>query len=220
MGNLHRFDLASMTKDFGLKGFVETGTYRCAGLRNAAHFDFEKIVSIDINEEWINRAREVEEQDPRITLLLGSSHSMLPKAVEIVGDRPTLWWLDAHLPEACSDTSDQHIHGRLVYGGNKEFDGKSTFPLEAELDVIVNSGRDFSNDVMLMDDLRIYESGAFTWGNWDSEEKKLYDAPRSGNFIDDLLRKTHDVFRDLRDHGYAVALPKRKEHGYARGDIL
>ncbi len=207
MGNLREHPIGDWIEQYGLTAFVETGTYRGVGLYHAQQQPFEKLVSIDINEVWIERQR-VFEKDSRIKLLLGSSFQMIPEAIKIVGDRPVLWWLDAHLPEPCADESNQFLTGRLKYEGNKIYGDDETFPLQKEIEAIVNSDRDHSRDVFLIDDMRVYETGDYGWGNWDPEEKKLYEAPEDATFVDRLLASTHEVKRDQRDHGYGIGFPK------------
>ncbi len=210
MGDLNHFNLTRLTKKHGLSSFVETGTYKGSGLRAAAAIKtFEKIVSMDISAEWIEFNTSFAKKDSRITLLKGPSKEMMSTAIEIIEDRPTLWWLDAHLPEACVNKS-----GRKKFDGDQSLGKEYTFPLEDELKIITEARRDHSKDLFVCDDLRIYESGDFYFGNWKPREKALYaDAPSSADFIFDLLKETHSVKRDYRDHGYVIAYPGDSQNG-------
>ncbi len=77
-------------------------------------------------------------------------------------------------------------------------------PLEREL-VIIKEGRDTSRDCFLIDDLRIYEDGPFTSGNWKDRKTMGGDGI---DFIYRLFQETHTIVRDYAHEGYIVVRPK------------
>jgi hypothetical protein len=200
MGDLKNHDLEPYIRRCGLTSFAETGLYKGDGLKYAAGFSFTTLVSIDIESEWYELGLKMFKDDYRVHLLLGDTSSSMEEIIAVL-DGPTLWWLDAHLPES------HIISGRPVFDGNKKYGGVTTFPLESELRSI-GELRDFSGDVFIIDDLRIYEDADYRWGPWKKEEKAKYTDPGSSSFIDDILGETHNIERSLNDHGYAVAEPK------------
>ena len=72
---------------------------------------------------------------------------------------PTLWWLDAHFPGA--------DYGDAGYGAEEDIDKR--LPMEKELKIMVQN-RDLSNDIIFMDDLRIYVDRDFVAGSWVHKE--------------------------------------------------
>jgi hypothetical protein len=79
--------------------FVETGTSYGGGLTVAVQFDFEKIFSIEINKELqesniVNFQNYI--QTNRMELLIGDSLLELQKLIPSL-DKPTTFWLDAHV---------------------------------------------------------------------------------------------------------------------------
>lgn len=205
MGSLKNHDVGSLVEKHGLLAFVETGLYLGEGLAHAQTFpQFEKLVSLDIHVKWIVEGQE-KFNDPRITLLIGSSLDVLPKVLELVGDRPVLWWLDAHLPEL---STEKHFDRKREPQGNKVFDDNTTFPMQGELEIITTR-RDFARDVFLMDDLRMYENDSFGWGSWKHRDK--YN-PGNSDFVETLLGETHTITRGLEEHGFLVAVPKENRN--------
>lgn len=204
MGRLHFHDVQAWINTYELSAFVETGLERGTSLRHAQSFSsFQKLVSIDINEKWINAARKKGvHKDPRVTLLHGNSFDVLPEALDIVQGHRVLWWLDAHFPEKYS--SERLDAGRSFTGASPE-DFAKMFPVKREIEVVVH-GRDVSLDLFLMDDLRIYEVGEYDGGNW--KRRHLYDNPGNSDFVEDLLGKTHNIARSGKESGYIIATPK------------
>ena len=108
----------------------------------------------------------------------------------------TIFWLDAHLP----DFYDKSI------SSNYSDNDKLLIPLKNELEIIVNN-KNISNDVFIMDDLRIYEKGKFKKGEWT----KVIESGHGGiDFVFELLEKTHNIERIYDDEGYILCTPKYK----------
>ena len=65
---------------------------------------------------------------------------------------------------------------------------------------------DISNDIIFMDDLRIYVDRDFHQGNWS-------DRPQIGgngyDFVEEYIGKTHTLNEHLADEGYLLAFPIR-----------
>lgn len=197
MGSLSTHPIASLVGEYALTAFVETGLYKGEGLTFAAKLPFKRLVSIDILQQWVDKGKETFKGDARVELLQGNSFDVMPEALELVKGHRVLWWLDAHLPEACIDN-------KMEFTGNKIFNDEMTFPLQGELETIAKE-RDISGDVFLIDDLRIYEDGDYTWGNWKT--KGNYNDPGDISFVSTLLGKTHTIEKGTKDHGFLRAMP-------------
>ena len=192
MGDLRKHPIEQWRKDYNLDVLVETGTYKGAGIRTALRFGFEQVYSIELNRTYYDKAVHDFQDDP-VTLILGDSiNEMGPLALQIK-DKKVLFWLDAHLPS--------------ITGYKKEHTEDTKFPLELELIEIIKN-KDISDDIFLMDDLRMYEIAKYGRGNLNKKDWKHMRG--NIDFIFELLGATHDVTRDLRDEGYIIGLPKSK----------
>jgi hypothetical protein len=76
-------------------------------------------------------------------------------------------------------------------------------PLESEIELL-SQMRQGCKDLIFIDDLRIYEDGPFTNGNWD--RKTL--GGDGIDFIFNNFSNTHDIARSYQDEGYIVLTPK------------
>lgn len=189
MGKLTALPIDRYRKLYNLGHFVETGTFYGDGTQFALDSGFESCHTIEVNEHYVNLARD-RFKGKKVSVWQGTSIEQLPVILPYLHD-PTLWWLDAHL---------QDVYGMPV-------DAFHPLPLEQELRIIAE-GRDISKDVFLIDDLRIYED--FPNKPWDPEDRKRYaswNTQEGGAFIDEILSKTHRVSRLFIDDGYVVALP-------------
>ncbi len=92
-------------KIFGIKVFVETGTFRCTTLRNVESF-FDKIYSIELKEEFFKNAIREFSSKKHITLVQGDSGVELPKIIATLNDK-ALFWLDAHWSMGDTARGDQ-----------------------------------------------------------------------------------------------------------------
>lgn len=189
MGSLARHDLKRLIEEHGLTSIVETGTYVGDGVQIAFDSGIKKIFSVEIHKSYYKQAKARFSKCRNVKLFLGNSIDILPKIISFLHkDDVILWWLDAHISREF---------------GNEDI---KQFPLEDELRLIVGS-RHIANDLFIMDDLRIYETGKFENGNW--EDRKEYGAPRGIKFVRKLLGKTHSITKQYEDEGYIVAFPKK-----------
>lgn len=199
MGTLKEFNVPALKDRFNLDYLIETGLGEGESLKSVLYFKFKRVYSIDIDPEAIRRVRvTLPGAFPyglQVSLLEGSSAEVLPRVLPEVSDGNVLFWLDAHYP--CHSTNGEK------YGTEPRPDLR--LPLETELQCLL-SHRDISKDVILIDDLRIYEDGPFPAGNW--EDRAKYGA--SGcQFVFDLLDPTHIVTRSYRSGGFLECLPRR-----------
>jgi hypothetical protein len=195
MGHLNRFNLQSIIDTSNTKILVETGTGTGSSLRYALSYPFEKIYSIEIMAELQNKNIETFSKHSNCILINKSSKEGLIEALHYIPqDQNILFFLDAHFP----GTDD----GTLAIKDTQDKDLR--IPLECELEVIKKI-RDISNDVFIIDDLRIYEDNNYEHGNWSGRE--IYGG-NGIDFIYNLFGDTHIIRRDLRDEGYILLTPK------------
>jgi hypothetical protein len=95
-----------------------------------------------------------------------------------------IFFLDAHLPG-------------FDKGAEKEINvTEFTFPLEQELEII-NRHRPTHKDLIICDDLRLYEDGDFESGNWPGRS-------RFGLSLDFVSKYGYTVTRFYNSEGYFV----------------
>lgn len=76
------------------KTFIETGTNMGAGIGVAIMAGFKNIISIDINGEFINKARK-KYTSSLIKLIAGDSRIILKDVLKQI-NHPVTFWLDGH----------------------------------------------------------------------------------------------------------------------------
>lgn len=194
MGSLMRFKLDDFVQVYGLRAFVETGTARGDSLAYAAQRpEFETLLSCEIEPLLAAGAVCRFNEDARVSVLRMESGLFM----QLVGGSclpPALVWLDAHYPGAGFGIKDYDAdmpeHVRL--------------PLYRELAQLRLAGR---RDVILIDDLRIYETGDYEDGPLPADAPGT-PAPGGADWMREMFASTHDARVILRDQGYLLLLPK------------
>jgi hypothetical protein len=153
-------------KKFGLRVFVETGTYY--GEMVAAVKDhFDRIYSIECIPELARQATRRFEHDPRIRILEGDSAIVLPELLKSLAE-PALFWLDAG------------------YWGWEHLQ-RDPERLSTEVEAILNHS--VKGLVILMDDARMLngQNGALTFAEFQSRV--------ASRFPDRTVEVRHDIVR-------------------------
>jgi hypothetical protein len=203
MGSIKRFDLGRMIKEYGCDYFFETGTWKGDGVAYANKFPFKKIFSSEIIPEIADRARLRFQNQKNVEILLGNSTDVFKSTLTSIKGN-CIFWLDAHFPGA-----EEGINKYNAYE-----DEQVKLPLEEEINQIVQSRQGF-NDVILIDDLRIYETGDFESGNLP--EGILPPKRRNTLFVEDAFGKSHQIIRSNKHEGYLMILPKEKYLAFNSG---
>ena len=200
MGQLNEaIEVKNVLDFYDIKNFVETGTGIAEVVRSVHDVDSS------LNIHTIEVVPEIYDQNKIKFSYLKSVNWHLGQSAEVLGEvvptleGNTLFWMDAHFPGA--------DFGLSSYGDEKDMDKR--LPLKRELESIVQS-RDVSNDVFVIDDLRIYEDGPFETGNWD--ERTKYGGDGIG-FIEEMFEKTHYIGRSYNAQGSVILFPVTKEMG-------
>jgi hypothetical protein len=116
---------------FGLRTLIETGTYY-GEMITATRDWFQRIYSVELDDELYQRARREFGRYPHITILHGDSQQVIPELLQSIQE-PCLFWLDAG------------YYGWAGLSGNK---GRLTAELEAIF------AHPVPGHVVLMDDAR------------------------------------------------------------------
>ena len=158
MGFLRHWNIQEYLDDFNLSYFIETGTGRGASIEHALTFDFKHLYTIEYTDRIFNDVSIKFKDMEGLTMLHDTSENGLKTILpDIAKDDNIFFWLDAHFPDAegCEDYPEW---------GPKQ-DKAFRIPLEVELELIKKM-RPNNKDVMLIDDLRIYEDCPFQNGCW------------------------------------------------------
>jgi hypothetical protein len=125
---------------YHLNVLVETGTYK-GGTAFWAVGHFKRVISIEADERWYNRAvdRAKREGITNLDLRRGDSRALLTTALADAGE-PALLWLDAHW---CGRAERAHAVGNEC-------------PLASELQIANESG---VNHIIMIDDARLFING-------------------------------------------------------------
>ena len=192
MGQLSNLPVLGIAAKYGLKSFIETGTYRGNGVNfiislNCFHLIQSVGSSHSFQPPFIERTLNL----APVVLWRGFSEDCLPGMLHLLGNSPCLFWLDAHLPTFYGDPSSHDL------------------PLLGELNIIFDiRGKLALQDAFIIDDLRIFEEGNFASGNVSqSDWDKLKVAPVPNDGWLDILFLNHRVERRYDDEGYLIALP-------------
>ena len=198
MGQLNQaIKIKNVLDYYDIKNFVETGTGQAEVVRSVYEANEDlNIHTIEVVEEIFDQNKIKFSYLKDVSWHLGTSFKILP-AILPTFDGNTLFWMDAHFPGA--------DFGLSSYGEEKDMDKR--LPLKRELESIVQS-RDVSNDVLVIDDLRIYEDGPFETGNWD--ERTKYGGDGIG-FIEEMFEDTHYIGRSYNAQGSVILFPVTKE---------
>lgn len=197
MGSLQRFNLKKYIKSYDVSVLFETGTYKGDGVKYALESGFDKVFSTEILDEYVELNRRQFRQNENVTILKGNSSDLLDKHVfQIKGN--IFFWLDAHFPGADG--------GLLDF--NSQFDDSIKYPLEGELKII-KKHRPSREDVILMDDLRMYEEGPFQQGNLPENIER--PANSGIDFVYKLYADSHHIEKLYEDQGYLLLLPKTQK---------
>jgi FkbM family methyltransferase len=126
--------LQDLARRFGIRAFVETGTYLGSTAEAAAEI-FEEVHTIELSAELAQQATARLAARKNVRVYQGDSSERLPQILKrLVG--PALFWLDGH------------------WSMGKTAKGKVNTPILEELRAIKESG--LRNAVILIDDLRLF----------------------------------------------------------------
>ena len=128
--------LKTISKRYGLKILVETGTYY-GDMVEAMKDVFNQLYSIELSTELYKKAKKRFKGEKHIELICGDSGLELMNLMSKI-DQPTLFWLDGH------------------YSAGVTAKGEKDTPIYEELNHILNSTD--KGHVIIIDDARCFEA--------------------------------------------------------------
>lgn len=197
MGHIQAFNLQEYIETYNIRGYIETGTGIGDSLSHALNFPFKKIFSIEYDTKLFNKASDLF-KDPRLKIINDFSEKALPKILAEIDKHDTyLFFLDAHFPEADFGIDPDRYEKSL------DKYGATALPLEDELRII-HKMRPLHKDVIIIDDVWIYEKGPFETGNWKERDKL-----NIGNmeFVKEIFKDSYDIAKIYKQQGYLILTP-------------
>jgi hypothetical protein len=194
MGFINQFNLNRIVRAYDINYFFETGTWKGDAVAYALQFPFKKIISAEIIPAIADEAKLRFKQEQRVAIIEASSTEALSAELPALKGN-CLFWLDAHFPGADA--------GLERYDAIK--DENIRLPLEKEL-TIIHEIRKIYRDVLIIDDLRVYEDGPYD--NGSSPEDTLPRNNRNLDFINRLFGPSHIIMKTYRNEGYVLLFPK------------
>ncbi|HYK57344.1 MAG TPA: hypothetical protein VEV15_12825 [Flavisolibacter sp.] len=195
MGLLNRFDLCRIVKEYKIRNFFETGTFWGDGVAYALQAPFQKLVSVEVIPEIADKAKHRFEEQSHVEIIEGESVAVLESELPKL-DGNCIFWLDAHFPGADA--------GLTTYDDDDNNEA-TRLPLPKELEVISRLRSKFK-DVLILDDLRIYEDGPYQNGNVPDDA--LPKMSRNIDFVYQYFGATHLILKSYLDEGYILLFPK------------
>ncbi|PSN20145.1 hypothetical protein C7271_03605 [filamentous cyanobacterium CCP5] len=108
--------ISQLNRDFGIKTFVETGTYYGHTAKWAASI-FQEVLTIEYSRELFEHAKGEHKDSENIKFLFGDSRTVLNEVLPNISS-PVLFWLDAH------------------WSGGKTYGASDQCPLIDEIEII------------------------------------------------------------------------------------
>jgi hypothetical protein len=193
MGTLRKYDL----KSAGCDVFFETGTGLGHSLKHALdNGKFRKLYSSEIHGPTALRAQKLFSKNGSVKIINADSLSALKEVlVGIPLSTPILFFLDAHFPG--------EVENNFNYSSNVP--SNQSMPLKDEL-IFISSLRKDAEDIVIIDDLKLYEDGPFANGEIDVNFANIPDSLRDLSFIYELYPQKK-IERDYQDEGYLIIKP-------------
>lgn len=191
MGTLHDFNL----EEYGCSVLIETGTGRGISLQKALDTPcFDQYYSIEISKETYELAKAKFADYTKLTLINSESAGALRKLLpKIPKDVKLLIFLDAHFPGEVSSTFKGYKHTEPT---------RLKLPLEEELEIVAEL-RKGCKDVIICDDLRIYEDGPYAHGNMPEYAETLPPKKKNIKFVSKIFPKAI-VEKSFKSEGYLI----------------
>lgn len=123
---------------FNIKIFIETGTY-LGQMIDETKGNFDEIISIELDNDLFERAKNKFSDAKNITILHGDSTDILPKCIREIR-KPILFWLDAHYSAGFT------TKGNLSTPINTELESIIKHPLYSEHVILIDDARCFNGD--------------------------------------------------------------------------
>lgn len=135
-GPVKRLIISAYLKKYGIKRFVETGTYLGDTLAYIASKKIVRCTSVELADEYYLKALDRFSSYSNVNVMQGDSGVVIPQVVESLQE-PALFWLDGH------------------YSGTGTGRAEADTPISSELTSIL--GSPITGHVILIDDARCFD---------------------------------------------------------------
>lgn len=132
--------------------FVETGCFMGDGIQQALDSGFDKVISIELADKFLNICKSRFSNDHRVVLVKGDAADCLWSIISDIHE-PITFWLDGH------------------FSGGDTGKGLVEDPILFELTAIQN--HPIKNHLIYIDDIRLYRNGHFQTNINELVEKVL-----------------------------------------------
>ena len=206
MGTLTKYRLDKLDCEI----FFETGTGTGASLQHAiCNGRFKKFYSCEIHSATYQKVNKIFSNYPAVTIINKDSiEALLYLLPQIDPNKRILFFLDAHFP---GETEKE-------FNATDRKSDSTSLPLKRELKLI-HKLRPESDDIIIIDDLRIYEDGDYENGNIPKGFANLKDSDRDLSFVD-LLFPNRLISRFFSDDGYMIISPKENTLNFSKLSIF
>jgi hypothetical protein len=160
--------LLSYARDFGLRTFIETGTF-LGDTTAAVRPHVDRVVTIEISSDLAEQARTRFASHTNVQVLEGDSGKLLPAILDELRE-PALFWLDGH------------------YSGGITARGDEDTPVRTELHAILE--HPVRKHVILIDDARDFRGGAYPTVGEVAEIVRSHPSGYDFDVRDDIIRLT------------------------------
>lgn len=181
MGFLHTYNLKDFIDKYNLTMYYESGVGTGTGFKYAKTFNFKKFFGSEIAQGRLEPLIEEFKNDSTVDLYWGNSIYHLQLVLNENPNENFLFWLDGHYP------AENYNNGTI----------EELLPLKKELEIIFNHS---GNNVVIIDDLRIYEDADYEGGRlpeWAVGDKTGFNIP-----------DRYNQERSLQHEGYLILTPK------------
>lgn len=167
MGNpLNKIDIDQLCNFYDVETYVETGTGEGNSLAVILEIkSINKLYTVDIDPSMLSQASNRLGCEDKVKYVCNNSFDFLKELLEndLKDKDSVLFFLDAHFPFA--------DFKKMTYQESIDFYKNQAVPLKDELELI-SKHRLNKNDIIILDDLRIYKDGPYEGGNWN--DRSLY----------------------------------------------
>ena len=193
MGTLRKYDL----QHTHCQVFFETGTGLGHSLKHALdNGNFSTLYSSEIHAPTADRASTLFASYPQVHILHSDSTTALKSILhEVPSTTSIFFFLDAHFPG--------EVEVGYAYSGN--IPNGVTIPLHEELQII-SQLRPYTMDVIVVDDLKLYEDGPFENGQISDNFANISPSWRNLNFVHALF-PDKTIEKSYLDDGYLILKP-------------
>lgn len=193
MGTLRKYELKGADCDV----FFETGTGLGHSLKHALdNGKFKSLYSSEIHGPTALKAQNLFSKNSTVKIINADSLTALKQVlVKIPLSTPILFFLDAHFPG--------EVENNFNYSSNVP--SNQSMPLKDEL-TFISSLRKDAEDIVIIDDLKLYEDGPFANGKIDVNFANIPESLRDLSFIYELYPQKK-IERDYQDDGYLIIKP-------------